>query len=103
MISLGNGTVCGGGLPVTPLAQPDDGKIDITLIKRMPRYKLPYLFSLFLKRRIYDIIKYVKHIRCEEATVNMVPSLPLNIDGEVIESMPFTVRIVPGGLTVFVP
>lgn len=103
MVSLANGRYCGGGLPVTPLAQVDDGLLDITLIHKFPRYKLPFLLGMFFKSKIYDIIQYVQHIRCREATVTVTPCLPLNLDGELVSTMPFTVRVLPASLTLFVP
>lgn len=103
MISIANGRMCGGGLPVAPEAQIDDGLIDFILIRKLPKYKIPFLFIKFLKGKLLTL-KPVFFRRCKTLEVLKVePSLVLNMDGELVDMMPFKARICQKVLTIFAP
>ena len=100
MISAANGRYCGGGLPVAPEALCNDGKIDLIIIRKLPRILLPYLFVRFLKGELLSL-RYAQCIRCEQVEINMKQPLPFNVDGELIDGLPFTARVLPNAVRMF--
>lgn len=100
MLSAANGRYCGGGLPVAPEALCNDGKIDLIIIHKLPRILLPYLFVRFLKGQLLSI-RYVECIRCNQVKINMEQPLPFNVDGELVDGLPFTVRVLPNAIRMF--
>ena len=102
MVSVANGRYCGGGLPVAPEAACDDGLIDLVLIRKLPRIVLPYMLIRFLKGKLLTI-RYVDHLRCKQVRVDVKQPLPFNVDGELIEGLPFTAEVLHDAITVFCP
>ena len=47
LIAAANGKYYGGGMPISLDAECDDGYIDLVIIKKLPRIKIPYIFIKF--------------------------------------------------------
>lgn len=102
MVSLANGRTCGGGLPVAPKASLDDEYIDFVIIKKFPRIKIPYLLTKFLKGKLFEL-KYAELHRCKKVELTVEPSLPINIDGELLNTLPINAQIIPHAISIFTP
>ena len=100
-VSLGIGKYAGGGMSQTPDAKPDDGLIDLTVIKNMS--KLRVIASL---KKLYDG-NILKHSRIEgfigrEIRINSDPPVFAEVDGESLGQTPVEFEILPKSLNVII-
>ena len=94
--SVANGRYIGGGIPICPDADPSDGKLDLVLIKSIPRWRIPfYLPGLMLSRDLKFSI--TRHIRVSEV-IFRGKAMKINIDGEIRTMDEARFRIRPGSL-----
>ena len=100
-ISLGIGRYAGGGMLLTPNAKPDDGLMDLTVIKEMG--KLRVIASL---KKLNDGT-ILKHPRIEGFSGKMIrvdsdPPINAEADGESLGYTPVEFEILPGSLQVII-
>jgi diacylglycerol kinase (ATP) len=99
MATVGNGGTYGGGIPICPDADPADGLLDVALVRPAGRLRL-----LRLLPRVYA----GTHAVIPEVSIHRVRSVRLAAagvtayaDGDPIGTLPLTVDVAPGALTVF--
>jgi diacylglycerol kinase (ATP) len=102
LLTIGNGTTCGGGFRLTPHAKLDDGLLDITFVKpiSVPRllWHLPKVFQGTLERvERYASMKRVMSLRVESSA-----PVPVHVDGEVYrgDTSRLEIEVIPNALTV---
>ena len=91
----------GKGMRMAPLAKLDDGLIDLIIVRKVSRIRLLRLFpKIFSGAHIGDPGVDYRQVK----TFNLTPEEdnPLNIDGEIIGSTPFKVRMLPKAVEVLV-
>ncbi|HZK34317.1 MAG TPA: diacylglycerol kinase family lipid kinase, partial [Bacillota bacterium] len=76
-----NGTSYGGGMKVNPGGSITDGLFNLILIDPVPRYKIPFLLTKFMKGEHLDL-PYVSSFKCHKVYIESNESLAINIDGE---------------------
>lgn len=101
-VSMANTATTGGGMRIAPNAAPDDGLLDICLVRAVG--KLPMLWQL---TKVFDG-RHVNHpavtmLRSSSVTIAADPPQPLLIDGEVCGATPAVVTIAPRVLPMKVP
>lgn len=101
LLSVLNGKVYGAGMPAAPAALMDDGRLDVMLIRDLPR-----LQRLALLTRIQSG-KHVDHpavqmLQIHRLKIEAVPPQALNIDGEVRGSTPVEIVVAPAAIQVLV-
>jgi YegS/Rv2252/BmrU family lipid kinase len=97
-----NGDYAGGGMWVTPEAEPDDGRLDVLLIGDVTKLDFIRTFP-----KIYRG-KHLSHPKIEvlhgtTVAVDAAPALPVVLDGEQPGTTPATFELVPRALRVRVP
>ena len=99
---LGCNTIhTGKGMKMAPLAQINDGMIDLIIARKASRIKLLRLFpKLFSGKHIADPIVEYRHVR--EFSVVPLEDGTLNIDGEILGSTPLHVTIIHNAVSVLV-
>lgn len=89
----------GGGMMQVPKAVPDDGLLDLTLIKKMSKLQIiknvPKLFN-----GSFIHLPQVLVTRGRKVTVESEPAIPLEVDGESLGSSPFEINILPRSINV---
>lgn len=103
LLTAANGRYFGGGLPVSVESALDDGIIDLVLIKRMPRIKVPGMLVKFLKGRIGEVTKYVDIYHCKQLECSVMPKVDIQLDGELFDIPHFVCRLKEKALDIFVP
>ncbi len=87
----------GGGMKQVPFAVPDDGLLDVTLIKKAPKY-----IVIQHARKLYDgslvDLPMVKTFRGKQIRIRSTGRLFLETDGESLGHTPFTFEIIPCGI-----
>ena len=79
--SVANGRIFGGGIPICPEAEIDDGLLDVVLVAHRPRWQIPFYLPLLMMGRITRC-KITTHIRCRKVDI-ISKGMRLNADGEV--------------------
>lgn len=102
MASIGNTRYYGGGMAIAPAADPDDGLLDVTLIRASSKWRGIAFFPRIFKGTHVDlpdvITKRGKVIRLEST-----PTALAYADGEKIGDLPITVTIDPAAVRLLVP
>jgi diacylglycerol kinase (ATP) len=98
-INVGNGRYCGGGMRQTPDALPDDGLLDITVIRDMTRFEIVKSLKL-----LYDgtILSHplVDGYRSTNLKVTSESEMYAEADGESLGHTPVEFSIIPAGIKV---
>lgn len=101
LLTAANGRYFGGGLPVSLESSLDDGVIDLVLIKRMPRIKVPGMLIKFLKGKIGEVTKYVDIYHCKQIECSVMPKVDIQLDGELFDIPHFVCRLKEKALRIF--
>ena len=102
LLTIGNGTTCGGGFRLTPHARLDDGLLDVTFVKpiSVPRllWHLPKVFQGTLER----VERYASMTRVTKLRVESAAPVPVHVDGEVYcgDTSRLDIEVIPKALTV---
>jgi len=79
--SIANGRFIGGGIPICPAADIQDGKLDLVLIRSISRWKIPfYLPGLMMSKDLK--FRITRHIRADHIVIEG-ENLRVNIDGNI--------------------
>jgi diacylglycerol kinase (ATP) len=98
-INVGNGRYCGGGMRQTPDAIPDDGLLDITVIKEMGKIEIIRNLKLLYDGTILSHPK-VDGYRSNNLKVNSDFLLYLEADGESLGHGPAEFSILPSAVNI---
>ncbi len=91
----------GTAMKAAPLAQIDDGMIDLLTVRKAGRLKLLSLFSkIFSGGHVGD--PAVVYHQVKEFSLIPQEDYPLNIDGEILGSTPIHVKMIPKAIQVLV-
>lgn len=84
LLAVGNGKYYGGGMPIMPYAQIDNGMLEVCSVKEASNLKILTLFPSIFKARHTKYKKYVTMYKAKELTIRTNNEMILNIDGEII-------------------
>jgi YegS/Rv2252/BmrU family lipid kinase len=99
---LGCNTIhTGKAMKMAPLAQINDGLIDLIVVRKAGRIKLLYLFTKLFKGRHIGDPAVVYH-QARQFSIEPLENHMLNIDGEMIGCTPVYVKVMPGAIQVLV-
>lgn len=101
MAALCNGTQFGGGIRVCPPASYNDGKMDLMIVSQP---KIPTLMVMpgFVAGR-HMSKNYVEHIVCDKASIELLDSDSIELDGEIYQQKKLAGTVVAGGFKTFAP
>jgi diacylglycerol kinase (ATP) len=98
LVAIGNTAWYGGGVPICPAAEPDDGLFDITVVGKVTRREL---------LRILPSLRTGRHIEHESVRTFKAREIrldgndwPAYADGEPLGALPLSARCVPRALTI---
>lgn len=97
-----NGQSIGGGIPIAPKAVIDDGLLDVVIIDGIKKPAIPHAFVRLMGRRVLELQQTVFK-RQSALTVRSDAPMPIQIDGEIYEDLPFDVHLVHGALRFYRP
>ncbi|MBP1665294.1 MAG: YegS/Rv2252/BmrU family lipid kinase [Bacteroidetes bacterium] len=98
-INVGNGRYCGGGMRQTPEAVPDDGLLDITIIREMGRIEIIRNLQILYNGTILSHPK-VDGYRSNNLTVTTGSLLYIEADGESLGHTPVEFSIIPSAINI---
>jgi YegS/Rv2252/BmrU family lipid kinase len=101
-VAVGNSKVYGGGMWILPMAELDDGKLDVMLTKEASKLRcladLPKLF-----RGTHVNADYIEFLRGEEIEVSADRPFTIYADGDPIGATPAMIRVERRCLRVIAP
>ena len=101
VLAVANGRFIGGGIPISPRAVPDDGLLDILVVRGMNKLRMMSVLPGLLKGKIESFPEsthyYARKLHVEGA------SLRINIDGEIVSLNQADIEILPSSLLVYRP
>lgn len=103
LIAAGNGRFFGGGMEVTPNADPSDGLLDICIIHDVDLYGVLSVLPKFMKGKHLGSKRYVTYRKEKSCTFECSPVSRMEVDGERMYGTPVTFRIMEHALKVRVP
>ena len=99
VVAAGNGTHFGGGMNVTPRADPHDGLFDICIISDVKRRTVFQVLSRFVKGKHLGL-PITSYFTTTGFTAYSDPPSPLNYDGEITGQTPAVFKIIPNAVRV---
>lgn len=98
-LAVGKGKRNGGGMMQLPLAKPDDGYLDYTVVEKVPRRTVVALLPKLFKGTHITHPK-VSTFKSKKLYINAPESVLLEIDGEVAGRAPFSFEVIPKALKI---
>lgn len=98
-----NGRFYGGGFNPSLDARPDDGVMDVFVIKGVSLLTLVRLIGMYAKGRVDEMPEYATHLRTDRIDISFDEDNVINIDGEAVFAREARLRLVPGALRLVVP
>ncbi len=99
---VANGQYFGGGMRPMPEARPDDGLLDVALIKEMTRTSIA-LNAGALKGGLPRDHPRIDRWTAREVVAESPDRVPVEADGELLGRLPATFKVLPGALRIVCP
>ncbi len=101
LISLivAGGRYFGAGIRVAPMAEPDDGLLEVISIGNFSKAEIVAKIGKFARGDYFDETK-VSHCRASELEISAETPLPVLLDGEIAGELPVRIRVIPRALSV---
>ena len=104
LVCVCNGRYYGGGFNPCPEAMPDDGLLDIFVVKRVNLLTFAALIGKYAKGQADRLPKrLITHLRGTDLEIRFLEENVINVDGEAIYSDTVHMRLLPGALKLLVP
>jgi YegS/Rv2252/BmrU family lipid kinase len=98
-LNVGNGRYCGGGMRQTPFAVPDDGVLDVTIIKGMGKIEIILNLKILYDGTILNHPKVEGH-KCKNVSVRSDSVLYVEADGESLGHTPAEFSLIPSSINI---
>jgi diacylglycerol kinase (ATP) len=102
LLSIANSNQFGYNTVIAPTAKPDDGLLDLIILKKFPVGEIPRMIGLLFTGKI-DQSSYIESFKTTEVFIQRKRGKRVNIDGEAIKmGKEIFVRIQPAAIKVIV-
>ncbi len=98
-----NGRYYGGGFNPSLNARPDDGVLDIYVIKGVSLLTLARLIGKYAAGKADQFPRYITHLRGTEVEIDLDEEDVVNIDGEAARAKNIRMKLLPGAARLVVP
>jgi len=98
-----NGRYYGGGFNPSIDARPDDGLLEIYVVKEVSLAMLPFLIGKYAGGRADELPKYVTHLKGRSLSISFDEENVINIDGEAIFAKDVEMNLHPSAARLVVP
>ena len=100
-VIVANGRTAGGGTVVAPMANPEDGLLDVVIVRTGTMLQLSGVAARLLAGN-YVESDIVTHQRARRVEIKSEPGMWFNVDGELITREPVVFFVEPQALQVVV-
>ncbi len=101
-VVVANGRTIGGGTPIAPHANPEDGLLDVVVMRKGDALDLARVTAKAYTLQDYTTDRKILHRRVRRVVVASEPGMLFNVDGETFTRETVTFEAVPGALRVVV-
>lgn len=104
-LSIGNGRFNGGGMMTVPKAIPNDGLLDVTVIKKVSIFKFAANVKNVYDGSFINKLNEVKTFRGKKIHIVSIPphSLKVETEGENLNNSPFDFEVLPKAINMVIP
>ena len=102
-VCVANARYYGGGFYAIPDAQPDDGLLDILLVKKLRLWQVPGALVKYKAGRYRELGAIARHIRTDAITIRCDRESPVNLDGEIRMARDVHMKIADKKIRFFYP
>ena len=103
LVCVCNGRFYGGGFNPSPDARPDDGELDIYIVKKVSLLQFASLIGKYSAGRANELPDIVTQLNGREITIEFDGENVVNLDGEAVYTDKAVMRLVPGAVRLIVP
>ena len=103
LVCVCSGRWYGGGFNPVPEAEPDDGLLDVLVVKGVSRFGVARLIGVYKAGRYRELPDLIRHFRVPEVRVICEKESVINLDGEAAYGRDVTFRAEPRALRFFYP
>ena len=104
LICACNGRYYGGGFNPSRDARPDDGLMDVYIVKKVNLLQFAALIGKYAAGQADQLPQYITHLRtAEPISIRCGGQDVGNVDGEPMPDTKFEIRLLPGALRLIVP
>lgn len=101
LISVANGKYIGGGMPISPLSDINDGLFNVVIVNEVKKRKIFGLLLKFLRGKHLEA-PCTETFRCKEIIVTLLDEGKTQVDGEVFENKTLHCTLIHDRLQIFV-
>ena len=98
-----NGRFYGGGFNPSLTARPDDGILDIYVVKGVSLFALARYIGKYASGKGENYPRYITHLRGDSLHIEFEEDNVINIDGEAMYARTVDMKLLPGALRLIVP
>ncbi len=103
MICVCNGRWYGGSFNPCPDAEPDDGQLEVLLVKPVNLLQVAMAIGKYQKGKYAQFPELIRHFRTERVKITCDRESVVNVDGEAPFGREITLSVVPRKLRFFYP
>ena len=100
---IANGRYYGGGFYPLPEAQPDDGLLDVLLVRDVTRLKVAQVIGKYKAGQYRQLPDLIRYYRCKSITVEADRPVAVNLDGELLTLQKAAFAVAPEKIRFCVP
>ncbi len=100
MIGIGNGQCIGGGMPICPYAQVDDGKLSVVVVNEMKKSRIPVEILGFLSGK-HVKKDFTEVFEANRIKIEVLDDSKFEADGEVFDAKEIDCHLISNTLKVF--
>lgn len=102
-VCVANARYYGGGFYAVPDAVPDDGMLDVLLVKKVSLWQVPGVIGKYKSGRYAELPHLVRHFRTDRIRITCDGETPVNLDGELRMAKEVEMKISDKKLRFFYP
>lgn len=103
MICVCNGRWYGGGFNPVPDAEPDDGLLDVLIVRDVSLLQAASVIGMYQKGQYRQLPTLIRHERCGKLRIECAERSVVNVDGESFYTQDAHIELLPQAIRFFYP
>ena len=103
LICACNGRYYGGGFNPVPEAEPDDGLLEVLVVKKVSRLQVAAVIGKYKNGQYNELPHLIRHIRTKSLRIICDKETPVNLDGELRMAQTVDIRLAEEKIRFFYP